>query len=99
MSKYERMTSSLNEESKQGHSGHFDLDTLKDKVKEYIVTPRGMVNSDRTRWKGDLLVGRQFKLENGSVVNDIVLDTDDLAVSRVHFRIFYEDGFDRRADG
>jgi hypothetical protein len=58
-----------------------------------------MVNSDRTRWKGDLLVGRQPMTDNGVVVNDIVLDTDDLAVSRVHFGILYEDGFNRRSDG
>lgn len=63
------------------------------------MTPRGMVNSKRTRWKGDLLIGRQGVLDGGFVPNDIVLATDDLAVSRIHTRILYEDGFNRRADG
>lgn len=35
-----------------------DFDPLKTAVKEYIVTPRGMVGSLRTNWKGDLLIGR-----------------------------------------
>ena len=36
----------------------YDFDDLKNKVKEYIVTPRGMVGSLRMHWKGDLLIGR-----------------------------------------
>lgn len=35
-----------------------DFDILKTAAKEYIVTPRGMVGSLRTKWKGDLLIGR-----------------------------------------
>ena len=33
------------------------------------------------------------------VPNDILLANDDLAVSRVHSRIVYEDGFTHRHDG
>jgi len=36
----------------------WDLNELKDRIEEYIVTPRGMVGSKRTKWKGDLLIGR-----------------------------------------
>lgn len=57
------------------------------------MTPRGMVGSKRTKWKGDLKVGRQSVQENGICPNDIVLPKDDLAVSRIHFRILYQDGF------
>ena len=30
---------------------------------------------------------------DGEIPNDIVLPEDDLAVSRIHFRIIYQDGF------
>ena len=70
-----------------------DFDPLKAPFKEYIVTPRGMVGSLRTKWKGDLLIGRQHIQDDGTTPNDIVLATDDLAVSRVHCRIIYQDGF------
>lgn len=52
-----------------------------------------MVGSKRTKWKGDLQVGRAGTQQNGEVPNDIVLAEDDLAVSRIHFRIIYQDGF------
>ena len=57
------------------------------------MTPRGMVGSLRTKWKGDLQVGRHAIQDNGTSPNDIVLPNDDLAVSRIHFRIIYQDGF------
>ena len=76
-----------------------DFDPLKTAVKEYIVTPRGMVGSLRTKWKGDLLIGRQHIQDDGTTPNDIVLGTDDLAVSREHCRIIYQDGFRRSGTG
>jgi hypothetical protein len=76
-----------------------DFDPLKTAVKEYIVTPRGMVGSLRTKWKGDLLIGRQHIQDDGTTPNDIVLGTDDLAVSREHCRIIYQDGFRRSGKG
>lgn len=42
-----------------------NFDCLKDEVKEFIVTPRGMVGSLRTKWKGDLLIGRQQITDDG----------------------------------
>ena len=62
---------------------------LRDPVKVHIVTPRGMVGSLRTRWHGDVQVGRQAGRHEGAVPNDIVLPKDDLGVSRIHFRIIY----------
>jgi hypothetical protein len=53
---------------------------------EYIVTPRGMLGSKRMS-KGDILIGR------GQKENDIILPGEDLAISRVHCRIIYQDGF------
>ena len=76
-----------------------DFDPLKTAVKEYIVTPRGMVGSLRTRWKGDIQIGRQHIQDDGTTPNDIVLATDDLAVSRVHCRIIYQDGFLEKTKG
>ena len=64
-----------------------DFDILKEETKEFIVTPRGMVGTNRSKWKGDLLIGRSQQ------ENDIVLSNDDLAISRVHCRILYQDGF------
>ena len=55
-----------------------------------------MVGSIRTKWKGDLLIGRQQMQDNGTIPNDIVLSNDDLAVSRVHCRILYQDGFKQK---
>ena len=37
--------------------------------------------------KGDILIGR------GQKENDIILPGEDLAISRVHCRIIYQDGF------
>lgn len=45
-----------------------------------------MVGSNRHA-KGDLLIGRSL------LENDIVLSNEDLAISRVHARIVYQDGF------
>lgn len=58
-----------------------------------------MVGSLRTKWKGDLLIGRQHIQDDGTTPNDIVLATDDLAVSRVHCRIIYQDGFTQTRTG
>ena len=76
-----------------------DFDPLKSAVKVYIITPRGMVGSLRTRWKGDIQIGRQHIQDDGTTPNDIVLATDDLAVSRVHCRIIYQDGFLEKTKG
>lgn len=31
-----------------------DFEILKEKAKQYVVTPRGMVGSERSKWKGDI---------------------------------------------
>lgn len=79
-----------------GSAEDFDADAepdpfseLRDPVKVHIVTPRGMVGSQRTRWQGDLQVGRYAGRHENAVPNDIVLPSDDLGVSRIHFRIIY----------
>ena len=64
----------------------------------FLVTPRGMVGSLRTPPSdsdvhGDVTIGRQAVTEDGVRPNDITLSISDLAISRTHCRIIFEDGF------
>ena len=42
---------------------------------------------------GHINIGRQTVTEDGVIPNDITLSISDLAISRVHCRIIYQDGF------
>jgi len=55
-------------------------------VSKFYITPRGLLGSQRTSGKGDVLFGRPG--EEGAC-NDVELPSSDLGVSRVHSRLFY----------
>lgn len=64
----------------------------------YLVTSQGVVGSTRTarpdgKPHGDVTVGRQTLAEDKTRPNDIMLSVNDLAISRTHCRIVYEEGF------
>ena len=64
----------------------------------YLVTSNGLVGSPRTprpdgKPHGDIMIGRQTIAEDKTRPNDIMLSVNDLAISRTHCRIIYQDGF------
>eukprot|EP01016_Furgasonia_blochmanni_P008491 TRINITY_DN13449_c0_g2_i3.p1 TRINITY_DN13449_c0_g2~~TRINITY_DN13449_c0_g2_i3.p1 ORF type:complete len:368 (+),score=55.88 TRINITY_DN13449_c0_g2_i3:61-1104(+) len=60
---------------------------------EYVVTPRGMIGSHRNTDHDDLTIGRQHETVEGIIPNDIILSTEDRAISRIHCRLIYKYGF------
>jgi pSer/pThr/pTyr-binding forkhead associated (FHA) protein len=64
-------------------------------VVEYIVTPRGVVNSHRLQ-DGTVKIGRQQLTDKGERPNDIMLSASDRAISRSHCMIAYENFFNIR---
>ena len=65
----------------------------------YLVTSKGVVGSNRTprpdgQPHGDVMIGRQTMAEDKTTrPNDIMLSVNDLAISRSHCRIVYQEGF------
>ena len=59
--------------------------------KQFIITPRGMLNSLKKSPNGEISIGRQRFNSFGEVVNDIILEKD-LMVSRYHCKIYYKFG-------
>ncbi|EGR32872.1 hypothetical protein IMG5_068490 [Ichthyophthirius multifiliis] len=64
----------------------------------YYITPQGMVASKKNTETNDIIIGRQDSTkdpENSIEVhpNDIVLPNTDRAISRIHCKIIYKDGF------
>lgn len=59
----------------------------------YLLTSRGMINSKKNTATKDLIIGRQQNTHDGGIPNDIVLHSMDRAISRIHCKIVYKDGF------
>eukprot|EP01017_Pseudomicrothorax_dubius_P045143 TRINITY_DN7761_c0_g1_i3.p1 TRINITY_DN7761_c0_g1~~TRINITY_DN7761_c0_g1_i3.p1 ORF type:complete len:334 (+),score=38.24 TRINITY_DN7761_c0_g1_i3:368-1369(+) len=60
---------------------------------EYILTPNGMVNSNRNTSHNFLTIGRQQMTPEGIIPNDICLSLSDRATSRIHSKIDFQYGF------
>ena len=59
---------------------------------KFLITPRGMVGSLRSKPDGDITIGRQQINDAGNRPNDIMLNAQDSAISRTHCRIIYKHG-------
>jgi len=62
-----------------------------------MIVPEGMVDSQKNTCTEEIIIGRQQQTldqnKNDIHPNDIVLPFNDRAISRIHCKIIYKDGF------
>ncbi|KRW99875.1 SMAD/FHA domain [Pseudocohnilembus persalinus] len=70
---------------------------LNEQPQEYFINANGMKDTKKNTDNNDIIIGRQFSTTNDQQQeihpNDIVLASNDRAISRIHCKIIYKEGF------